>query len=115
MKTPLHQICLFMLPGLLLLMSCGAKETPPLDEISELVAAITRARESGAEKYAPLELRFAEKKLLEARAAMKDKEFDEARHKAREALADARFAEAKSLAEKSEKRARNVEKEFTEE
>lgn len=101
---------MLMLPGLLLVLACGAKELPPLDEISEAVAAITSARENGAEKYAPLELRFAEQKLLDARAAVKDEDFEEARHKALEASADARFAEARSLAEKSEKRARNVEK-----
>ncbi|MBF0225304.1 MAG: DUF4398 domain-containing protein [Desulfobacterales bacterium] len=82
---------------------CAAKIPAPIDKISNVEMAITRARESNANNYAPLDLKLAEEKLAEAKSCMTKEEYKKATIKAEEALLDAQVAEAKARAEKAKK------------
>ena len=87
----------------LLLCGCASTAVAPVEKISTVEKAIQEARESNATVSAPLELRRAEDKLKEAKAAMKEEEFEKARRLADEALIDANLAEALSRSEKAKK------------
>ena len=84
-----------------LFLAACAGTPPPTEKISNVEMMIQRARQNEADKYAPLELRLAEEKLQEAKAAMAEDENETAHKKAEKALADARVAEAKARAEKA--------------
>ena len=71
------------------------------EKIANVEMTIRLARESNAITYAPLELKFAEDKLLKAKTAIQNGEFEEAQIMAEKALADAQLAEAKSQSEKT--------------
>lgn len=90
--------------ALLVIIGCAAKIPPPVDKIAQVEREIQRARESGADIYAPLDLKLAEEKLAEAKDAMAKEKNDKAAQKAEEALTDAQVAEAKSRAAKEKKR-----------
>ena len=62
----------------LLLCGCASTEVAPVEKISTVEKAIQEARDSNATVSAPLELRHAEDKLKEAKAAMKEEEFEKA-------------------------------------
>lgn len=89
--------CLFILGA------CATKGVPPVKEIATVEKAINVARDSNAKIYAPLELRYAEEKLNQAKAAFEREEYDKARQLTEEASMDAKFAEAKALSEKEKK------------
>jgi hypothetical protein len=67
--------------------------------MSDVENAIMRARESVAMTYAPLDLKFAEEKLAEAKVLVSREEYDAANLILDEALIDAKLAEAKSRSE----------------
>ena len=73
-----------------------ATAPPPLTGLDDATAAIARARAADAQLYAPVELRFAESKLADARTAMADKKYAAAAQFVAEAEIDAEFALAKS-------------------
>jgi len=85
--------------SLSLLSGACASGTPPVEKISEVENAILRARESTAITYAPLELKFAEEKLNEAKRLVAKEEYPPAVRLLDEALIDAKLAEAKSRSE----------------
>jgi hypothetical protein len=87
----------------LLLCGCASPGVAPVEKISTVEKAIQEARDSNATVSAPLELRRAEDKLTEAKAAMKEEEFEKARRLADEALIDANLAEATARSEKAKK------------
>lgn len=87
----------------ILIGGCASPGVPPVEKISTVEKAIQEARESNATVSAPLELRHAEDKLNEAKAAMKEEEFEKARRLADEALLDAKLAEATARSEKAKK------------
>jgi hypothetical protein len=87
----------------ILIGGCASTEVAPVEKISNVEKAIQEARASNATVSAPLELRHAEDKLKEAKAAMKEEEFEKARILADEALIDANLAEATSRSEKAKK------------
>ena len=64
--------------------------------MSDAEALIERARAADAPQYAPVEMRFAEEKLARARAAMADKDYDEASRLLSESEVDAELAIAKT-------------------
>lgn len=84
---------------LALLVSACASGKAPVAKISEVENAIMRARESVAMTYAPLDLKFAEDKLAEAKALVAQEEYEPAERILEEALIDAKLAEAKSRSE----------------
>lgn len=92
----------------ILLGGCASTEVAPVEKISTVEKAIQEARESNATVSAPLELRHAEDKLNEAKAAMKEEEFEKARLLADEALIDANLAEATARSEKAKKTTQEI-------
>lgn len=80
----------------LFLLSGCATMPPPVDTVNRAHAAIREAVESGAEAYAPLELKFAREKLTKARAAMHKEAYQRAKRAAEKALINALLAEAKA-------------------
>lgn len=87
----------------LLLVSCASKGVAPVEKISTAEKSIDVARESNATISAPLELKLAEDKLNEAKAAINEEEFEKAHRLVDEALINANLAEAKSRSEKAKK------------
>jgi hypothetical protein len=85
--------------SLSLLAGACASGQPPLAKMSDVENAIMRARESVAMTYAPLDLKFAEEKLAEAKVLVSQKEYEAANRILDEALIDAKLAEAKSRSE----------------
>ena len=73
-----------------------ATAPPPLTGLEDANAAIARAHAADAQLYAPVELRFAESKLSQARGAMADKQYDDAARYLAQAEIDAELAIAKS-------------------
>ncbi len=82
--------------SLSLLSGACSSGKPPVAKVAAVESAIVQARESIATTYAPLELKFAEDKLTEAKALMDQKDYIPAGRLLDEALADAKLAEAKS-------------------
>jgi hypothetical protein len=87
-----------------------AKDVAPVEKIATVERAIHAARESNATIHAPLEMKLAEDKLQKAKAAVNEKEFEQARRLADEALVDAKLAEAKSRSGKAKKLAGEMRK-----
>jgi hypothetical protein len=73
-----------------------ATAPPPLTGLDDATAAIARARTADAQLHAPVELRFAETKLAQARTAMAEKHYEAAAHLLAQAEIDAELALAKS-------------------
>jgi hypothetical protein len=92
----------------LLLGSCASKGVAPVEKISTAEKAIDVARESNATTSAPLDLKLAEDKLNEAKAAINEEEFEKANRLVDEALINANLAEAKSRSEKAKKLAQEM-------
>lgn len=81
---------------------CSCQGNPPTAEVAVSNAAIANADMSGAEKYAPAEIGIAREKMARANQAMKDGNYDLARHFASEAQADAALAQSKANSEKAQ-------------
>jgi len=79
-------------------------------QISNAELMISQAKQNRAEEYAPLELRMAEEKLLDAKQALKSKEIDMAGRKAEMAMEHARLADAKAQAGKAKKQTEKEQK-----
>jgi hypothetical protein len=94
--------------GLIVVISCSTYATLSREKISEGDKAISEARESNANLNAPVELKAAEDKLAEARAAFNSKDYGKATHLAEQALVDADFARAKGISEKAKKKAEEI-------
>jgi hypothetical protein len=83
---------------LALLLSACASAPPPLAELEDAGAEVARARAGGAAASAPVELRFAESKLSQAREANDDRDYRSAALLAAQATVDAELAAAKARA-----------------
>lgn len=94
-------VCFFFAAG------C-ASEGKPTAKISNADVAIQDAREANAINYSPLELKLAEDKLSQARAAADKDNNREARRLADEAFADAKTAEAQARSEKARQTAQQM-------
>ncbi len=66
-------------------------------------SAVNNAVSAGGPEYAPVEMKSAQDKLSQARIAMNDKEYDQAKRLAQQAEWDARVAERKTQAAKAQK------------
>jgi hypothetical protein len=108
-KKKIQQL-LIVLSGLSLMVVSGCSTFASLsrEKISESDKAISEARESNASLNAPIELKAAEDKLAEAKAAFNNKDYGKATHLAEQALVDADFARAKGTSEKARKKAEEI-------
>jgi hypothetical protein len=104
-KMDVMRLCvvLVLVIGAIGLAGCSAPVPKPDSQIALAETAINRAREVNANEYAPLELKFAEDKLKEAKEAVAKQDFEKARIKAEESAEDAKLAEAKSRSAKAKK------------
>jgi Domain of unknown function (DUF4398) len=94
--------------GVLGMVGCAGK--PPLANLSQAELAVQEADTKTASQYAPLELRTAREQLADAKRAMDDEEYDEARRLADQALVNAQLAEARAGAEKARQAAAELQK-----
>lgn len=79
----------------LLLAACGPTRPPP-DVLGNAPQRLASARSAGAPTYAPLELRFAEEKLKQARQASQEGEYTDASNLAAESSVNSELAMAKA-------------------
>jgi hypothetical protein len=101
-----HFPCALTLAGVIALGTAGcATSPPPTDQMTVATASVTDANTSGAQMYAPNELKLANDKLATAQKAMADKDNGAALRSAEQAHADAQLAVAKTQAAKARKAA----------
>ena len=81
-----------------------AQTKPPLVEMQEATRRVEAARDAGASTYAPTELRMAQERLGQARAAMKQEDYDAAAQLADEAQAAGDLAQTKTRLGKARER-----------
>ena len=91
-----------------ILTGCASEEVAHVESITGAESAVRQAQDSGAAANAPLQLKIAEDKLTEAKAAAAKEEFRDAKKLADEALVDAQLAEAESLSIKAKKQSRDM-------
>lgn len=94
--------------GMLFLLGSCASTKPPTQELAQTEAAINQADQVGAQDYAPLMIREARKKLLQAKELTADGEHEKARRMAQRAEVDAELAEATALSEKAQNAVRQL-------
>lgn len=81
-----------------------AQTKPPLAEMQDAARRVDGAREAGASTYAPAELRAAQERIAQARAAMKQEDYDMAAQFADEAQAAGDLAQVKTRLGKARER-----------
>lgn len=94
--------------GILGVAGCAGR--PPLESLSQAELAVGEADKRTASQYAPMELQTARGQLEQARQAMNDKEYEEARRLADQALVNAQLAEAKAGAERARQAAAELQR-----
>ena len=94
--------------SILWLSGCSGLAASSRQKISEGDKALIEAREGNATVNAPVELKAAEDKLGEAKAAFDKKDYDNADRLAEQALADVDYARAKGTTEKVKKEAEEI-------
>ncbi|MEE3598067.1 DUF4398 domain-containing protein [Pseudomonas aeruginosa] len=82
------------------LVLAGCAGNPPTEQFAVTESAVNNAVSAGGPEYAPVEMKSAQDKLSQARIAMNDKEYDQAKRLAQQA---ARVAERKTQAAKAQK------------
>ncbi|HAR96130.1 MAG TPA: hypothetical protein DCR97_09240 [Deltaproteobacteria bacterium] len=91
-----------------LVLGCGAKGVMPTEGLAKAETAVKSARTAEARVYAPLDLKLAEDKLAEAKAAAGREDFTSARRLADEARVNALLAEKKADAARAKKSTKDV-------
>lgn len=94
--------------SILWLSGCSGFATSSRKNISEADKALREAKESNATVNAPAELKAAEDKLGQAKAAFDKKDYNNADRLAEQALADADYASTRGATEKVKKEAEAV-------
>jgi len=100
LHVPKHLLAIATLGAAAALAGC-ASTPPPTSQLATAQQALNSADTAQSAEYAPLELRTAREKLLQAEQANVEKEYDRARYLAEQAEWDARVAERKAQAEKA--------------
>jgi hypothetical protein len=88
---------LFIVPLLLLLVSCTTAKPKP-ESFDNAEQAIAAAVAAGAEQHSPVELRFAREKLAEARKGVEFKQYDKTLYLIEQSEINAELAIEKSRA-----------------
>ncbi len=94
--------------SILWLSGCSGLAASSRQKISEGDKALIGAKESNATVNAPVELKAAEDKLEQAKAAFGQKDYSSADRLAEQALADVDYARAKGASEKVKKEAEQI-------
>lgn len=96
--------------GTALALTGCASTPPPTSQLAIAQQAVNSADTARGAEFAPLEMRTAREKLLQAEKANQEKEYDRARYLAEQAEWDARVAERKAQAEKARRGAESAAK-----
>lgn len=109
MKT-IMKTALFVMVGVgfCLLLGCASKGVVPTEHLVKADTAIRSAQTAEARTYAPLDLKLAEDRLAEARAAVAREDYRGARRLADEALLNAQLAEKKADSQKAKRAAQDM-------
>jgi hypothetical protein len=108
-KRGMHKLFVVVLGlGILWLCGCSGFAASSRQKISEGDKALTEAKGSNATANAPVELKAAEDKLGQAKAAFQKKDYDNADRLAEQALADVDYARTKGTTEKVKKEAEEI-------
>ena len=107
--TPKRLLAATTLGAALMLAGC-ASAPPPTSQLAIAQQAVNSADTARSAEFAPLELRTAREKLLQAEQANLEEEYDRARHLAEQAEWDARVAERKAQAEKAKRAVESAER-----
>ena len=94
--------------SILWLSGCSGFAASSRQKISEGDRALAGAKEGNASVNAPVELKAAEDKLREAKAAFDKKDYNDADRLAEQALADVDYARTKGATEKVKKEAEEI-------
>ncbi len=97
-----HQTWAALLLGSMMMVGCSSTPKPDA-ELALSRQAIESAVAAGGGEYAPVELKTAQDKQLEADGAVQKEDYLKARRLAEEVTVDARLAEATALAAKAQK------------
>ena len=101
-STPKRLLAATALGAAVVLAGC-AGTPPPTSQLAIAQQAVNSADTARSAEFAPLELRTAREKLLQAEQANLEEEYDRARYLAEQAEWDARVAERKAQAEKAKR------------
>jgi hypothetical protein len=93
-------LCAALILGTVGIWGC-TNTKPPADMITRTDAEIDKAKDLGAQEYAPVELLDAEDKLTKAKTAIDQEQYAKAENILEEALIDAEYAAVKSQAAKT--------------
>ena len=100
--TPKRLLTATTLGAALVLAGC-ASSPPPTSQLAVAQQAVNSADTARSAEFAPLKLRTAREKLLQAEQANLQEEYERARYLAEQAEWDARVAERKAQAEKAKR------------
>jgi hypothetical protein len=87
-----------------LLAACAGVQ-PPLEQMATSKAAVNTAISTGANEFAPTQLKSATEKMARAEKAMSDKNYETAKQQAEQAQVDAQLATAMARSAKAKKAA----------
>jgi hypothetical protein len=108
-KRGIHGLfVVIMALSILWLSGCSGLAASSRQKISEGDKALIGAKESNATVNAPVELKAAEDKLEQAKAAFGQKDYNNADRLAEQALADVDYARTKGSSEKVKKEAEQI-------
>jgi hypothetical protein len=108
-KRSIHGLFVVVMAlSILWLSGCSGLAASSRQKISEGDKALIGAKESNATVNAPVELKAAEDKLEQAKAAFGQKDYNNADRLAEQALADVDYARAKGSSEKVKKEAEAI-------
>ena len=94
--------------GSLVIAGCAGNSSIPAEKIAGAEKSIDQASRTNAVTDAAVELKSANDHLVEAKAAMADKDYDKASRLADMATSDADLAQAKASTAKAKKAARDM-------
>ena len=100
LHAPKHLIAIATIGAAAALVGC-ASTPPPTSQLATAQQALNAADTAESARYAPVELRKAREKMLQAEQANVAEEYERARYLAEQAEWDARVAERKARAEKA--------------
>jgi hypothetical protein len=94
-----------ILMGIAVLIAACAGVQPPFEQMATSKAAVNTAISTGANEFAPTQIKAAIEKMARAEKAMSDKNYETAKQQAEQAQVDAQLATAKARSAKASKAA----------
>ena len=95
-------IILLCAASVVLLGACRSAGPPPTTQMAQARTALEQAQEAGAGEYAAMDLRRAQQKFEEARAALSNRQHVRARRLAEQAAVDAELASIRARSAKTQ-------------